>query len=397
MIIRLKSIRAITFLFLLGVVSCSSPQKLVDQGNYDTAIQLAVKKLSGKKVAKEKYVQALEEAFNKANNRDLREAERLKREGRPENWPKINEHYQRIRSRQNKVAPLLPLADQFGVQANFRFIQVDELEFESREKSAEYHYVKAKQLLLDAQDGDKLAARQAYDELNAIDQYFRDYKEKGSLKQKAQDLGVVHTLIKVENRSGAFMPAGLDREIRLINVNDLNSFWEKYYTQSASGVDYDYEAILNIINMDVGPSLVQEREFEESREVEDGWEYVLDKNGNVSKDSLGNDIKVPKKVVVKAWVLETHQTKVATLTGRLEIYDTKNRNTVRTSTLTADAVFENYAATFRGDKRALSTNTKNRLGNRPLPFPSDEALLFQAAERVKPIFKEQIADTRKWI
>lgn len=391
--------RAILFFLLvgLGLSACTAPQKLVDQGNYDTAIQVAVKKLSGKKIAKEKYVQALEEAFAKANNRDLREAERLKSEGRPENWPKINDHYRRIRQRQNLVTPLLPLVDQHGIKANFRFVKVDEMEYESREKAAEYHYVKAKQLILDAQEGNKLAARKAYDELEAIDAYFSDYKEKGSLKQKAHELGTVHTLIKVENRSGAFMPTGLDREIRQINVTDLNDFWEKYYTQSTSGVDYDYEAVLNIVNMDVGPSLVQEREYEESKEIEEGWEYVLDNNGNVSKDSLGNDIKVPKKVLLKAWVLETHQSKVATLTGRLEIYDTKTRNTVRTSTLTADAVFENYAATFRGDKRALSTNTKNRLGNRPLPFPSDEALLFQAAERVKPIFKEQIADTRKWI
>ena len=116
----------VTFLLLFVLSSCTSPQKLVESGNYDDAVYLAVKRLSGKKNKKEKYVLALEEAFQKATVRDMRLAERLKREGLPENWPKINDAYRRIRNRQERVAPLLPLISKEGIRADFRFVKVDE-------------------------------------------------------------------------------------------------------------------------------------------------------------------------------------------------------------------------------------------------------------------------------
>ena len=212
------------FLLLFILASCASPQHLVESGNYDEAVYLAVKRLSGKKNKKEKYVLALEEAFEKATERDMRLAERLKREGRPENWAKVNEAYRRVRSRQERVAPLLPLISKEGIRANFKFVKVDELEYESRQKAADYYYARAQDWLEDARQGDKLAARRAYDELDKINQYFRDYKDKTALKQTARQLGTTHVLVKLENRSRSILPVALEREIRRIGVRDLNSF-----------------------------------------------------------------------------------------------------------------------------------------------------------------------------
>src|SRR5690606_32048851 len=71
-----------------SIVSCNSvkrTQKLVLQGNYDRAIELAVKKLQKGKDAKEydAHIQMLEEAFFKANDNDSRRIAFLKKEGRP--------------------------------------------------------------------------------------------------------------------------------------------------------------------------------------------------------------------------------------------------------------------------------------------------------------------------
>jgi hypothetical protein len=62
--------------------------------------------------------------------------------------------------------------------------------------------------------------------------------------------------------------------------------------------------------------------------------------------------------------------------------------------LAVDAVFENYAATFMGDRRALSAESARRIGTSPLPFPADPAMLFQAAEMMKPTVKQHILDYR---
>lgn len=384
-------------LLALGFTACTSPQKLVDSGDFDTAIQLAARRLAGQKNKKAKLVLALEEGFAKATERDMRLAERLRRQGEPENWAQINDIYRRVRNRQERVAPLLPLISKEGIKANFQFVKVDELEYESRQKAADYLYARAANWMEDARRGDKQAARRAYEELDKIDQYFQDYKDKNRLKQTAHDLGTTNILVRLENNSRALMPATLEREIRRISVRDLNSFWQAYYTEKAQGIDFDYEVVMSINGLEVGPNVIKEREFEEAKEIEDGFDYVLDKKGNVMKDSLGNDIKVPRKVFIRAQVFETFQTKVASISGRLEFYDLETRELVDTRPLAADAVFENYASTFRGDKRALKPETLKRIGNRPLPFPADEALLLTAAERLKPVIKDHIAGTRKLI
>ncbi|MCB0588983.1 MAG: hypothetical protein KDD06_27090 [Phaeodactylibacter sp.] len=388
---------AVGLLAIFALSSCTSPQKLLESGNYDQAVYLAVKRLSGKKNKKDKYVLALEEAFEKANERDMRLAERLKREGRPENWTKINDAYRRVRSRQERVAPLLPLISKEGIKADFRFVRVDELEYESRQKAADYYYARAQSWMEDARSGDKLAARRAYEELDKIDQYFRDYKDKAALKQSAHQLGTTHVLVRLENRSRSILPVGLEREIRRIGVRDLNSFWQVYYTEQAKGVDFDYEVVMKVNHLEVGPNLVKEREFEEVKEIEDGFEYVLDDRGNVRKDTLGNDIKVPRKVLIRARVFETYQTKVASIDGRLEFYDLRTHDLIDSKPMATDAVFENYASTFRGDRRALSEDACRYLGNRPQPFPTDEALLLTAMEQLKPVIKSRIAETRKLI
>lgn len=394
---RTRSYLSLIVVLMLSLTSCMSLEKLVDNGNYEAAIEKASRRLAGKKNKKTKYVLALEEAFSKANQRDLSVADRLKRQGRPENWARIHEHYLNIRRRQEVVAPLLPLVSKEGIKADFRFVKVDELEMESREKAAEFHYGEAKRLLRDGQTGDRLAARRAFDEMERINQYFRSYRDVEQLREEALFLGTTHVLVRLQQEAPVTMPVAFEQELTAIAVQDLNSRWKVYHTRPVKEVEYDYEVVMRINRIEVSPGIVREREYEETALIEDGWEYILDENGNVAKDTLGNDIKVPREVKVRALVLENHQNKTARINGRLEFFDQSTGNLIHTEPLFAEAVFENYAATFRGDKRALSRQSRQRIGNRPVPFPAEEILLLQAAEQLKPFIKREIVRTRRMI
>ena len=44
---------------------------------------------------------------------------------------------------------------------------------------------------------------------------------------------------------------------------------------------------MRLTNIEVSPEQIKEREYEDTKEIEDGFEYVLDGNGNVAKDSSG--------------------------------------------------------------------------------------------------------------
>ena len=375
--------------------SCASPQKLVEKGDYDRAIQVAVKRLAGKKNKKVKYVQALEDAFAKAQQDDMDEAERLKRSNRPENWEYVLAIYEGIELRQDMVRPLLPLIDKEGIKANFRFIRTAGLIDEAMDKTVEYYYNSGQKLLASARNyNHKYDARKAYDEFQQIKKYRRDYKDINALMKEAVDLGTTHILFDVRNQSNTLIPRGLMEDLKRINVRDLEGPWQVYHVSNTAGYEMDYKVVMNITHADVSPGFIKEREYVDTKEIIDGWEYVLDERGNVMKDSLGNDIKVDRKVWVEAHVLEVYQHKAATIAARIDVVDANRHELLDSHDLAVDAIFENYASTFQGDKRALSKETKRRIGNRPVDFPEDTALLYEAAENLKPAMRNRLTATR---
>ena len=155
-------------------------------------------------------------------------------------------------------------------------------------------------------------------------------------------------------------------------------------------INYDYEVVMNLRQIDVSPEQIREREYIDRKVIEDGWRYVLDEKGNVLKDSLGNDVKEPNEVEVVARVFESLQTKSAIVSGNLQFFDNRSGRIFHEEPITAENIFENYAATYDGDKRALTKESKRKIGNSPIPFPTDEALVLQAADRLKPVIKEKI-------
>ncbi|GAB4249754.1 MAG: hypothetical protein Kow0027_12730 [Saprospiraceae bacterium] len=393
--LQLNSIAQFTIFFLtILLVSCGNPMKMLEKGQYDPAIYASVKKLAGKKKKKAKYVKALEQAFERATMKDMREIEMLKREGREENWVEINNIVKRIKKRQRAIEPLLPLIDQHGYKASFKFVKVEELEIEAKAKAADYYYNEGRRLLALAERGDKNAAREAYKMFQKLDYYYDRYKDEDKLMQRALDLGTTYVLFDVQNHSNVLMPREFDRELRRINLSDLQRKWRQVHSKPVKGIEYDYTATLYITQIVVSPETFKEREYIDDKTIEEGWEYVLDENGNVRKDSAGNDIKIPKKVLIKARVFETYQHKAAVVSGILELTDKRLDELIRSEPVTVEVNFENYAATFKGDERALTEESKKKLGNKPMPFPSDEMLILDAAEKLKPIIKEKLRRAR---
>jgi hypothetical protein len=240
-------------------------------------------------------------------------------------------------------------------------VEVGNFMEESKKKAAEFHYVLAKKILTKAERGDRFAAREAYDRLEKTEQYYRNYKDKSTLQKRALDLGTTYVLLTMKNNSRTVLPRSFEREITDITTRDMNSRWKVYHAQPKAGLTYDYKIVMNLRDIEVSPSLVKEREYVDDKEIEDGWEYVLDNNGNVLKDTLGNDVTVPRKIIIKARILEVFQQKEARVAGVLEFYDNQTKEVIRRENITADAIFENYASTFQGDKRALSADSKNKI------------------------------------
>jgi hypothetical protein len=379
---------------LLVLSACSRPEKLLERGNYEGAISASIHKLSGKKKKKVKHVKALEEAFERATAADMREIKVLEKENRAENWVEINRIHRRIKIRQEMIEPLLPLYANDGYKADFKFVKIEELELDSKKKAADHYYTEGKRYLSEAERGDKAAAHKAYENFEDIQRYYKNYKDEEKLMKRARELGTVYVLFKMENDSRTLLPKDFEREIKRISVRDLDSDWRTVHLNPEASFKYDYTVVMRLTSIEVSPDLVKEREYIDDKTIEEGWEYVLDAKGNVVKDTAGNDVKIPKKVLIKARVFESYQRKEAHVGGKLEFYDNIDKEIVHTEPLAVDALFENYAARFDGDRRALTEESKKKIGNQPRPFPSSEALVLQAADLLKPIVKDKIARSR---
>ncbi len=386
------------FLFALILVliagACQSPRRYIERGDPDTAITIALRRLSGKKNKKTALVKDLEQAFAKAQSRDLILARNLANSGRPEEWERVNRLHRQIAARQNRISPLLPLVSKDGYRAKFEFVDIAEMENESRRQAAEYLYQQAQTLLEQGRRGDRQAARDAYEALQDIEnRYFRHYKDKDDLMREARSLGITYVGFEVINQSGKILPARFNDRLLAFGTNELDTEWKRFYLNPERDLALDYRVLFYIDHIDISPERVRERTYTDEADVEDGWEYVLDERGNVRKDSLGNDIKKPRIVRVRADVVEVLQTKAARLGGLLEIRDDRGLR-LFSRPMTAEVLFENYASTFRGDRRALSRESRARIGNAPMPFPSDADMLLQAAEHLKPQIRDELRSNR---
>ncbi|MEL7375704.1 MAG: hypothetical protein AAFN65_02000 [Bacteroidota bacterium] len=379
------------FAALMLLPACGNIDKLVESGDYEAAIERAQRNLTGRQKKNPRYVMALEEAVNRANARDVQRASDLKRRGPSADWTAVFRIYDNLNRRQIALRPLLPLVDKDGREARFNLVRVQPLLAEARQNAAAQTYADAQSLLTEGRLGNKAAARQAYATLEQVNYYMAGYRDTPELLREAEDLGVVYVVLQLENRSHAFLPAGFERELLNLRHVNMDSQWRRFHLQPVRGQTYDYRAILAIDDIAVSPERLTERIYTDEKEITDGEEYVLDENGNVAKDSLGNDITQPRQIIIRADVVEVLQTKNAIVSGSLEISDLNTGRVLERRQLTAEGLFENYASTFQGDRRALSSQTRQRLGNSPIPFPADESLILLAAEQLKPILQDELA------
>lgn len=382
--------KKIAYLLLIGciTVSCASSEKLLQKGKYEKAIEKASKKLR-KDPGNEKELNVLKEAYFQANRIDEERIDFLEKEDLDENYIEIYHLYTRLDHRQNKIKRLPP-----AVREHFTFVDYDDYIIEAKEVAASVSY---NQGLLYLDRGDRESARMAYYEFVRAKEIYFDYRDVNRKLEEARFLGTNNALFRVENNSRTVLPEDFDTELKKIALKELNTEWLNFDTRADSNLFYDYYIVLNIKEIEVSPELIDRKTYTESKEIQDGMKYVLDENGNVAKDSLGNDIREPNMVTVTAEVTESAQRKSAVVGGSIDYIDLRSDQLVKTENLAVEAEFAHFSATVTGNEKALSDETKKKIGRRPVPFPPDEAMLMDTAALLKDRAKRMIAGNRRFL
>lgn len=376
------------FVFFLG--GCVSSRKQFQRGNYDEAIRISVKKLH-KNPDKEKEILNLDRAYKYAVQRDIERIAFLKKSGQPEIWDEIFSIYAVLKNRQEKVR-VLP--QQILSAIGFQLQNYDNDIIEAKKKAAEFLYAHSLKLL---ENKDKACARQAYDQLMKVKSYYSTYKDVDLYIQKALQMSTTYVLFTMKNNTGIPLPPSFESELQKISLADLDSKWLRFETQKVNGRDYDYIILLNMRVIEATPEGVKEIHYTESKEVPDGFQYVLDSHGNVMKDSLGNDIKIPKTKTISCNIIETQQNKAVTISGTIDFINLTNSQVIKTDPITSQFFFNHMYAVAQGNFEALKPETREKLNLRPVPFPTDFDMILRAGDIIKDMSRNIIMRNRNII
>lgn len=342
---------------------------MVDKGNYDQAIRYAVDKLEGQKNKKTKYVRALEKAYLRVNREDADRIAFLESSRSLDRYDKIYDIYTIMSQRQKTISRLMPLVSEDGYVADIQIVNYIPLLTTTAEAAAESHYQEAKRLLDIAEVSDKYAARTAYRRLSYIERYFDQYKNTDELYTKAYQLGLDHVAVSVAGADHHILP--LSNVLYDVDVTQLNNFWTQYYIGATANIPYDYTVTIQLDIVDPGMEREHYNTYTESKEVEDGVTPVVDLNGNTVLDTLGNVVYTKKYTTIHATVTEVIREKQASVLGRTIIYSNNNSSLVKSIPISLTHHFDDYQASYQGDTRALSKETKRKLGRNLSAFPSD--------------------------
>lgn len=376
---------------LLIFSSCSSVkrnQKFIAEGDYDRAIDLAVKKLQKDKYAEknDEHIILLEEAYKKAVSEDTRRINFLKKSNENNKSRSIYLLYKKLEDRQFLVRPLLPLYSKtLGRNADFKF-----KDYSSQIITAKQNYVadlyneavrlKNRNTVEDYRD--------SYYLLCDIHDLQPNYKDVNTLLDDTRFLGTDFVMVSLNNRTNQVIPFRLERELLDFNTYGLNNFWTEFHSKPENGIEYTHAIDLNLRNIVISPERISETEERRSQRIKDGWEYKKDRNGNYILDREGNKMKVDVYKNVTAIVNITTQEKAVQVAGEVIYKDLLNNRNLNNYPLASEFVFENIFATYRGDKQALSQNDWIWVQNRFVHFPTNEQMVFDAGEDMKERLKE---------
>ena len=339
---------------LLGAMltACNTTKKLYEAQEYDQVIQrLAPDICDGDMNAKRiNYVAA---SYHKANQADHDRIQALKATGQPDVWPEIYQRYCSMKGR-NQALSCFPPQVKNGM--NYVPLNLDDDMMAARSHAESFLVAKANQLLGSGLKADAIEAEKYLEQLRHTNM------ENSSLPQlckKCLLLSADRVLLSIDSED--------ERPLLTEFVDTVLHFDEGEVPDHVVRVtrrmrmkDSDVEMLVNISDIQVTPVRLDEVTFKETN------------NGKTVE------------------VTDHTQNKTVTITGMIEYYGATDYRPVTSVPFTVTSTFKNDYTTIKGDHEACSVETLERLNSKPVPVPTDESMLIDAAKKLNDLIATEL-------
>ena len=349
----MKYLRLIPILLLGALLTaCNTTKKLYEAQEYDQVIQrLAPDICHGDRNAK--HINMLAASYHKANQADHERIQALKASGQPDVWPEIYQRYCSMKGR-NEALSCFPAKVKNGM--NYVKLDLDDDMMAARNKAESFLVAKSSQLLSTGSKADVVEADNYVKQLRHTN---KDNSNLAQLQKKCLLRSTDRVLIAIDNEDERpllreFVDAVLSFDAGEVPDNVVCA------TKRTHMKSNDAEVLVVVKDIQVSPIRLDEVSFKEA-----------------------NDGKAVE-------VTDHSQNKTVTVCGAIKYYDGKDFRSKASVPFDVKSIFKNDYTTIKGDREACSAETLSRLDSHPVPVPTDESMLIDAAKKLNDLIATEL-------
>ncbi len=351
----MKYLRLIPALLLGAMLTaCNTTKKLYEAQEYDQVIQRVAPDICDGDM-NAKHINYVAASYHKANQADHERIQALKATGQPDVWPEIYQRYCSMKGRNDALA-CFPTQVKNGM--NYVKLDLDDDMTVARNHAEAFLVAKANQLLDSGSKEDAVEAEKYVKQLR------RTNKENSNLpllQKKMLLLSCDHVEIVV---------VGKDERPLLVEFADaVMAFDEGEVTENVVCSSSwkkprrgDAQMLVVVDDIQITPNRLDEVTFKETNEG---------------------------KTVI---VTDHSQNKSVAVSGTIKYMDCDGYRTFEKATVPFEvtSTFKNDYTTIKGDREACSAETLSRLNTKPIPVPTDESMLIDAAKRLNDLIASEL-------
>lgn len=349
----MKYLRLIPILLLGAMLTaCNTTKKLYEAQEYDQVIQRVAPDICDGDMNAQR-INMVAASYHKANQADHERIQALKASGQPDVWPEIYQRYCSMKGR-NEALSCFPTKVKNGM--NYVKLDLEDDMMAARNHAEAFLVAKANQLLDSGNAADALESDKYIEQLYRTN---RDNPNLSQLQKKSLLRQADGVLVAVDNDDErpllrSFVDAVLHFDAGEVPANVVTA------ARHGRMRSADAQVMVVVSDIQVTPDRLDEVTFKEingSRTVE---------------------------------VTDHQQNKTVTVTGTIKYYDAYGYRAIASVPYEVTSSFKNDYTTIKGDREACSEETLSRLNSHPVPVPTDESMLVDAAKKLNDLLAAEI-------
>ena len=355
----MKYLRLIPVLLLGAMLTaCNTTKKLYEAQEYDQVIQrLAPDIWAGDMNANR--INMVAASYHKANQADHERIQALKASGQPDVWPEIYQRYCSMKGR-NDALSCFPTKVKNGM--NYVKLDLDDDMAGARNKAESFLEAKINQLLASGRKEDGLEANRYFIQL------VKTNKNNPNISRYLMRTSLCFgdaVFLGYGNSSDYHLTPEFKATVLAFDEGELPTY-NVFHTEMNRSLFYMYTIAAVVKEVKVSPVRLDEVTFKESNNG---------KSVDVTDHSQNKSVKVSGNIICFCSSCSLHS---------------DDEEPMFSVPFEVTSTFKNDYTTIKGDREACSAETLSRLDNQPVPIPTDESMLIDAAKKLNDLIAAEL-------